>query len=199
MACPWVRQSRRRVVRTRKEHILARNKDAATFLGFVTDLQFEAVQNFRPEQKIRRGTIDGVKIHWAEPSVDQLTAGVVENVPVGKGKIQVFVRQAWPKDILKVTRNDVFAWADFWALLKKQGMGPESPNGPLVTEPGKHNIFRVRHTDGSIWFVLANWAQWEWPPRSGWYFYAIPSTFRGCCLMQVGDQFLSRDPVSVAP
>lgn len=58
------------------------------FFEFVTSVNMPAVARFVPAEKIKKGTIDGVKVRYVDPQLTGLMAGLVEeNIPAAEVRV----------------------------------------------------------------------------------------------------------------
>lgn len=145
-------------------------------LTLVTTVRIAAGGRFVVAEKFRIGETDGVKIAWLGDNVKtNFLDKIEENVKAAELKIHRLEQDSLDAPII-AELGDVAetTLADFWELLKKQGLGQK---GGLLTN-GYANIAYIRDTNDGLWAVRARWRAddggWSVEARSvadpdGWF------------------------------
>lgn len=124
-------------------------------LTLVTTVRIAAGGRFVVAEKFRIGETDGVKIAWLGDNFKtNFLDKIEENVKAAELKIHRLEQDLLDAPII-AELGDVAetTLADFWELLKKQGLGQK---GGLLTN-GYANIAYIRDTNDELWAVRADW------------------------------------------
>lgn len=157
----------------------ARQLDWATEASLITQIgtiKVAAVTGFCAQDKIKKGTTDGVLIAYVSENLRTLVKGFGERMygsPESELHAYKLCRDVLDQPIIDELGGEEAALTTFdrmWEMLKPQGEG--QPEGHLLVN-GYANIFYIReyHAEGkgALWAVYC-----DWYAGNGWFLFANP-------------------------
>lgn len=121
---------------------------------------------FIPGEKIRVGTVDGVKIVYVDSTLEALMKGLIEeNIPPANLRVERLARRANSSEISDELAERLAFFSDLWELVKLQ---PRGEKGTLHID-GQANLIKIQ-IGGFVWLVSARFGYWD--VEHGWGFDA---------------------------